>query len=800
MLMLLSACAFGPDPTGTAPLPSPSPVASAVPSPTLVPTPAPPPSSTPPPTLPPAARIEAADIALFNGDWERAVAEYQAALSLAQGEGDLALQEAARLGLGKARLWSGDSVGGVEELSAFLEAFPESGLAFEAEFLLGAAYAELGEWSQSVATYEAALQRRPGALDSYLQERIAASRLNLGDIGGAVLAYEAALAAPRAGDKLYLNERIAEAQAAAGNDEAALEKYRYVLSVAPTDQVRARMYLYIGQALIRLGQPEEAYSYFLQAVNEVPLGGDAYSALVALVNAGVTVSDLSRGLADYSAEQYNAATAAFDRHIIADPGHDATAHYYKALALRALELHGAAVAEFQSVIDTHPGDALWDDAWMELARTRWLWLEDLPGAVQTYLGFVRVAPTDPRAPEALELAGRVAERTGDLVLAAQIWARLPAEYPYSQPAANAAFLAGITLYRAGDFASAASLFEQSQAITSDAFGQSAARLWVGKCAAAQGDMASAMAAWEQAAQIDPTGYYSIRAEDLAAGRTPFWQAVAYDFSMDLSAELDAAQAWLEAAFAIASPTPLSDPGLVLTSDPRFTQGTLLWRLGEYSLAQEEFRALRQGLGADPDSLSRLAYHLRELGDYPDAIFAARQVLTLAGMGDAASLGAPAFYNYIRFGTYFQDLALPSAQAAGVEPALLFAVMRQESLFAGHATSSAQARGLMQVIPPTGAEIAADLAWVGYTDSDLFRPVVSIRFGAHYLGQQLERFDGDPYAALAAYNGGPGNSAAWRELAGGDPDLFLEVIRFPETQTYIRRIYELHTIYRSLYGR
>jgi len=55
-------------------------------------------------------------------------------------------------------------------------------------------------------------------------------------------------------------------------------------------------------------------------------------------------------------------------------------------------------------------------------------------------------------------------------------------------------------------------------------------------------------------------------------------------------------------------------------------------------------------------------------------------------------------------------------------------------------------------------------------------------------------------ALAAYNGGPGNAAIWKELAGDDPDLFLEVIRFEETRSYIKGIYEIFTIYRNLYDR
>ncbi|MCB0119401.1 MAG: hypothetical protein KDD72_10255, partial [Anaerolineales bacterium] len=59
--------------------------------------------------------------------------------------------------------------------------------------------------------------------------------------------------------------------------------------------------------------------------------------------------------------------------------------------------------------------------------------------------------------------------------------------------------------------------------------------------------------------------------------------------------------------------------------------------------------------------------------------------------------------------------------------------------------------------------------------------------------------GDLYATLAAYNGGPGNAIEWKSLAGDDPDLFLESVRFEETRNYIRNIYEIYLVYRRLYS-
>ncbi len=96
------------------------------------------------------------------------------------------------------------------------------------------------------------------------------------------------------------------------------------------------------------------------------------------------------------------------------------------------------------------------------------------------------------------------------------------------------------------------------------------------------------------------------------------------------------------------------------------------------------------------------------------------------------------------------------------PLLLLALVRQESSFNADAVSSAGARGLTQVMPATGAAVAASLG-IDWRPESLFEPETSLRFGAGYLAAQLERFDGNVLAALAAYNGRPVN--AQRSLDG-----------------------------------
>jgi len=313
-----------------------------------------------------------------------------------------------------------------------------------------------------------------------------------------------------------------------------------------------------------------------------------------------------------------------------------------------------------------------------------------------------------------------------------------------------------------------------------------------------GNYNAANNAWLQASATDPTGYYSERAQDILDERAPFTPPVNYSFSYDKDTEKEEAENWMRFTFDISEDDDLSDYTPLL-SDPRFIRGTELWNLRLYEEARAEFESMRWDLQYDAANTYRLANYLIEIGLYRPGIFAARQVLNLAGYDDAGTFNAPVYFNHLRFGAYFQEIVLPAAQAYNLDPFFLYSVMRQESLFEGFVTSSAGARGLMQVITDTGDWIFNQNGWPpGYTGEDLYRPLVSVTYGAYYLDRQRKSFEGNLNAVLAAYNAGPGKASVWYPLAPDDPDLLVEVIRIEETRNYIRYIYEIFTIYRKLY--
>ncbi len=130
----------------------------------------------------------------------------------------------------------------------------------------------------------------------------------------AISAYKTALAAPHIGDDTALQIKIAQAFASSGDTTTALSMYDSISKASSNDYIKAQMDLLTGRLDLALGQADQAYQFFLDAVNNYPLSYDSYSALVTLVNANVPVDDLNRGLTDYFAGQYGYALDAFQRY------------------------------------------------------------------------------------------------------------------------------------------------------------------------------------------------------------------------------------------------------------------------------------------------------------------------------------------------------------------------------------------------------------------------------------------------------------------------------------------------------
>jgi soluble lytic murein transglycosylase len=413
---------------------------------------------------------------------------------------------------------------------------------------------------------------------------------------------------------------------------------------------------------------------------------------------------------DYFAAQYDVALVALDRFIKASPVNDGTAYYYRALTLREMKRTQEAIDQLDTFIKNHSDHARWVDAWSDKAFLQWAVQGDYRAGAQTLLDFVAGDPNSAKAADYLMSAARITERDNRLEEAAQIWERVANEYSSNEQVPTALFLAGISRYRLNDHSGALTTFQRSLLLSTKPEDRARAYLWIGITQKKLGESASAEASWQQGQAIDPTGYYSLRARDLLLGVEAFQSPANRNLEPDLEKERKDAEAWIRLKFDLPPDTDLTGPG-TLAQDARFIRGTELWELGMYDEARLEFEALRGSVRTSPADSFRLANHLLGIGLYRTAIFAAREVLTLAGLeSQSASLTAPPYFNHVRYGLYYHDLILPEEERYGHDPLFMFSVIRQESLFEGFVRSTAGAHGLMQVIPSTGAQIASELNW------------------------------------------------------------------------------------------
>jgi soluble lytic murein transglycosylase len=149
---------------------------------------------------------------------------------------------------------------------------------------------------------------------------------------------------------------------------------------------------------------------------------------------------------------------------------------------------------------------------------------------------------------------------------------------------------------------------------------------------------------------------------------------------------------------------------------------------------------------------------------------------------------------LRFPIHHADLIEREARRNGLDPAWVAAEIRAESTFNPRARSPANARGLMQVLPSTGAAVARRLGLPWGGAESLYDPATNITLGTAYL-REKEAMYGKPYVAIAAYNAGPTPTSRWLSQRGHmDPDIWIETISYRETREYVARVLAFSVLY------
>ncbi|MGQ0508458.1 MAG: transglycosylase SLT domain-containing protein, partial [Myxococcaceae bacterium] len=227
-------------------------------------------------------------------------------------------------------------------------------------------------------------------------------------------------------------------------------------------------------------------------------------------------------------------------------------------------------------------------------------------------------------------------------------------------------------------------------------------------------------------------------------------------------------------------------------------------LPQLALAQ----ALSQA-GLFKDAGHEVSWQIAHVRNQTDALKFGHALSAISEFGAAHALASRQLWG-AAFGSKIPEaLALfyPRAYAESVEteskthsldPFIVWAIMRRESAFRAEVMSGANARGLMQLIPPTATAIAKELQLPAPDPDELFSPELNIKMGAWYLSKLLERFQ-LPALVAAASNAGPNAAGRWMKEKGDLPlDLFVEVIPFKETRGYVKQVVADYLTYHTFY--
>lgn len=376
-------------------------------------------------------------------------------------------------------------------------------------------------------------------------------------------------------------------------------------------------------------------------------------------------------------------------------------------------------------------------------------------------------------------SAKVAKRRGDLVRFDALLSKVDSDFPRGDVVGDAMFELALTRMETGAGAAALEVLRRGAVRPVEATYTRMGRFWyfVGAAEQVRGNVDAAMEAYQSALAQRPYGYYG---------------AIAYAALEALSPHK--AQGWIKArdvqdlsAIAVAESDVGALPWLIRAGASRQVVGEL------FRLGIESRRASPAVLAAAATGLSRV-----------DPIYAHRLLRTADEVEASAdrlefrehlSLSPRRVELYrVAYPMPFAGDVKAAATDAQIDPAWLWAIMREESAFDAKAVSRAKAIGLMQLLVPT----ASQLAGRGTKAQELEQPAKNVALGAKFFAQLLRKYGGVAALAVAAYNAGPGRVDTWcSERPDDRVDLLVERIPFAETRSYVKRVLTSYAVYSAL---
>ncbi|HBH00595.1 MAG TPA: hypothetical protein DDZ42_01550 [Candidatus Rokubacteria bacterium] len=367
------------------------------------------------------------------------------------------------------------------------------------------------------------------------------------------------------------------------------------------------------------------------------------------------------------------------------------------------------------------------------------------------------------AADALYERGRLLEDLDRGAEAADAYRAAAARLPGRDAASAALWRLGWLAYLGGAGREAAQSWDRVAEGAAAPAWRLPALYWAARAHEQTGEAAEAARAYARVLATAPRSYYGV----LAAARAAAPAGPAARASISLPAE----------------------PAAALANDPRWARIELLRRIGLAEPAWQETEDVVQRAAGDLVRLYGLSGAYAQAERYHLALRILRRWFAApAATGDPA---LPAAFWRMLYPFGWREAMVEAARAAGLDPYLVAAVVREESSYHPGAVSPAGARGLMQLMPATVRPL-------GRT-GDLEDPTVNLRLGTRFLAALLREF-GDPRLALAAYNAGPARLRRWWSARRTDDvEAFVEQIPYDETRHFVKRVILAWDEYRRIYG-
>ncbi len=344
---------------------------------------------------------------------------------------------------------------------------------------------------------------------------------------------------------------------------------------------------------------------------------------------------------------------------------------------------------------------------------------------------------------------------------------------------NALYRAGMVAFSLGRMDLARDALHRLVYLHTGSGFETAARYWLARAFEGLDSIDVALTLYRSVAAADPFGYYGYKSREDLTRRT----REEYETPVDNSDVESWIRTWAPEA------SPLSE-----YEKNRLERGILLLDAGLTEVGVSEIDRIdtRNPVGcylaARACSNSGLDYR---------AISLARRLIRMAV--DSGSFEVPKELLRISYPLSFLPSALVATDAEEIDPLLILAMIREESLFLTDAVSPAGAVGLMQVMPRTGQEIAKRSNQSGFEIEELLRPATSVSFGSRYVLEQLGEFK-ELELAIAAYNAGPSVVRKWKERFNtSQTDYLIELIPYPETRMYVKRVLASWWTYREVWS-